>query len=219
MKKLSFIFIALSISFLSCTPKLETSAEESKPSPRKMVMKEGMEKAYFASGCFWCVEAIYESVRGVEESISGYSGGHTKNPTYASSNTGKTGHAEAVEIVYDPSVVSFSTLVDVYFGSQNVTQVNGQGNDRGSQYRSIIFYQNDEEKKIIDDKVAQLNKEIAPEKVAAEIMQFEKFWLGEDYHQDYERLHPNQGYIQAVSVPRLKRFQAKFPELIKKDAH
>lgn len=174
-------------------------------------------RAYFASGCFWCVEAIYESVKGVKESISGYSGGHTKNPTYESSNTGKTGHAEAVEIIYDPEVVSFATLVDVYFGSQNVTQVNGQGPDRGSQYRSIIFYQNEEEKKIIDAKKAELNIEYDG-KVAAEVKPFEKFWVGEDYHQDYEKLHPNQGYIRAVSIPRLKKFQAKFPELIKEDA-
>jgi len=176
---------------------------------------DGFEKAYFASGCFWCVEAIYESVKGVQESISGYAGGHTDNPTYKSSNTGKTGHAEAVEIIYDPKVVSFATLVDVYFGSQNITQVNGQGPDKGSQYRSIIFYQNDEQKKIINDKITALNKEIAPQRVAAEVMPFQKFWIGEDYHQNYERLHPNQGYIQGVSIPRLKRFQAKFPHLIK----
>ncbi len=179
--------------------------------------KEGMEKAYFASGCFWCVEAVYESVKGVSESISGYSGGHTKNPTYESSNTGKTGHAEAVEIIYDPKVVSFATLVDVYFGSQNITQVNGQGNDRGSQYRSIIFYQNEEQKKIIDEKVAAVNKKIAPKKAAAEIMPFEKFWLGEEYHQDFEKKHPDHGYIRAVSIPRLNRFKAKFPHLIKED--
>jgi len=180
--------------------------------------KEGLKKAYFASGCFWCVEAVYESVKGVQESISGYSGGHTKNPTYESSNTGQTGHAEAVEIYYDPAIVDFATLVDVYFGSQNVTQVNGQGPDKGSQYRSIIFYQNEAEKAIIDKKVAALNAELAPEKVAAEIMPFEKFWVGEDYHQNYERLHPNQGYIRAISVPRLKKFQKKFPHLIK-EAH
>jgi peptide-methionine (S)-S-oxide reductase len=220
MKYISFLFIAVAIALLSCTPKLENSTEEQKKQPvAKKILKEGLSKAYFASGCFWCVEAIYESVIGVEESISGYSGGHTKNPTYESSNTGQTGHAEAVEILYDADVVSFATLVDVYFGSQNVTQVNGQGNDRGSQYRSIIFYQNEDEKKIIEDKIAILNEELAPEKVAAEVMKFEKFWVGEDYHQDYEKLHPNQGYIQAVSVPRLKRFQAKFPDLIKKDAH
>jgi len=176
---------------------------------------DGLEKAYFASGCFWCVEAIYESVKGVEESISGYSGGHTKNPTYESSNTGKTGHAEAVEIHYDPKIIDFATLVDVYFGSQNVTQANGQGPDKGSQYRSIIFYQNGAERKIIEDKIAVLNKVLAPQKVGAEVQAFEKFWVGEDYHQDFERLHPDHGYIRAVSIPRLKRFQAKFPNLIK----
>lgn len=178
---------------------------------------EGFEKAYFASGCFWCVEAVYESVKGVSESISGYSGGHTKNPTYESSNTGQTGHAEAVEIIYDPSVVNFATLVDVYFGSQNITQVNGQGPDKGSQYRSIIFYQNQAQKDIITTKVNKLNKELAPDKVAAEIMPFEKFWVGEDYHQNYEKLHPNHGYIKAVSIPRLKKFQAKFPTILKKN--
>ncbi len=100
---------------------------EQKKAPVEVPVKDGKARAYFASGCFWCVEAVYESVKGVEESISGYAGGHTENPTYESSNTGKTGHAEAVEIIYDPSIVSFATLVDVYFGSQNVTQVNGQG--------------------------------------------------------------------------------------------
>ncbi len=100
--------------------------EAQKKDPVEVPMKDGKARAYFASGCFWCVEAVYESVKGVEESISGYAGGHTENPTYESSNTGKTGHAEAVEIIYDPEIVSFATLVDVYFGSQNVTQANGQ---------------------------------------------------------------------------------------------
>ncbi|MGJ8667451.1 MAG: peptide-methionine (S)-S-oxide reductase MsrA [Patiriisocius sp.] len=186
--------------------------------PVEVPMQNGMAKAYFASGCFWCVEAIYESVKGVEESISGYSGGHTENPTYEASNTGRTGHAEAVEIIYDPSVVSFKTLVDVYFGSQNITQVNGQGPDYGSQYRSIIFYQNDEQKNIIDNKIAELEKEVGEGKVAAQVLPFEKFWEGEAYHQDYERLHPDQGYIRNVSVPRLKKFQKKYPELIKEGA-
>ncbi|RKE98282.1 peptide-methionine (S)-S-oxide reductase MsrA [Ichthyenterobacterium magnum] len=178
-------------------------------------LKDGKARAYFASGCFWCVEAIYESVKGVEESISGYSGGYSNNPTYESSNTGRTGHAEAVEIIYDPNIVSFATLVDVYFGSQNVTQVNGQGNDRGSQYRSIIFYQNDEQKQIILEKKEALAKKLNV-KVAAEVYPFQKFWVAEDYHQDYERLHPNHPYIQNVSVPRLNRFKKKFPELIKR---
>ena len=206
-------------------------ADDKKPTPAKpdektetkapveVPMKDGKAYAYFASGCFWCVEAVYESVKGVDDSISGYAGGHTKNPTYESSNTGKTGHAEAVEIIYDPKVVSFATLVDVYFGSQNIEQVNGQGPDNGSQYRSILFYQNAEQKKIIEDKIAAIEKEIGEGNVAAEVMPFEKFWLGEDYHQNYERLHPENGYIQGVSIPRLKKFQKKFPQLLKEKAH
>ena len=117
--------------------------------PVNVPIQNGKARAYFASGCFWCVEAVYESVKGVDEVINGYSGGHTLNPTYEASNTGRTGHAEAVEVIYDPTVVSFETLIDVYFGSQNPIQVNGQGPDIGSQYRSIIFYQNDEQKQII----------------------------------------------------------------------
>lgn len=173
------------------------------------------ETAYFASGCFWCVEAVYESVEGVAESISGYAGGHTDNPTYASSNTGTTGHAEAVEVYYNPDVVSFETLVKVYYASQDPTQVNGQGPDRGSQYRSIIFYKNDLQKQIIENYMVQVAKEY-DQPLATEIQEFKKFWIGEDYHQDFERLHPNQPYIRGISVPRLKRFQAKHPELLKK---
>ena len=194
---------------------VNTSGVTSNTPQKYLPKKAGLKRAYFASGCFWCVEAIYESVKGVEEVVSGYSGGHTENPTYEASNTGNTGHAEAVEVFYDSTVIDFPTLIDIYFGSQNISQVNGQGPDKGSQYRSIVFYENETEKAIITDKIAALNDEIAPEKVAAEVKQFQMFWVAEDYHQDYEKLHPNHGYIQAISVPRLKRFQAKFPELIK----
>ncbi|MFD1162778.1 peptide-methionine (S)-S-oxide reductase MsrA [Hwangdonia seohaensis] len=186
--------------------------------PVEVPLKNGKAHAYFASGCFWCVEAIYESVKGVDESISGYAGGHTKNPTYESSNTGRTGHAEAVEIIYDPKVVSFKTLVDVYFASQNVTQVNGQGPDRGSQYRSIIFYQNDEQKQIILKKKEDLAKQLNA-KIAAEVYPFQKFWVAEDYHQNYEKLHPNHPYIKNVSIPRLNRFKANFPKEFLKENH
>ncbi|MGV6829599.1 MAG: peptide-methionine (S)-S-oxide reductase MsrA [Flavobacteriales bacterium] len=183
--------------------------------PVEVKPNDGYERAYFASGCFWCVEAIYESVKGVKESISGYSGGHTKNPSYEDSNTGITGHAETVEIIYNPSIISFKQLVDVYFGSQNIFQINGQGNDRGSQYRSIIFYQNQEQKNIIETKIKEIEKQYKGNKVAAEILPFQKFWKAEDYHQNYEKLHPNHPYIKSVSIPRLKRFQEKFPELLK----
>lgn len=186
--------------------------------PIEVPIQNGKAKAYFASGCFWCVEAIYESVKGVEESISGYSGGHTKNPTYDASNTGRTGHAEAVEIIYYPKIVSFETLVDVYFASQNVTQVNGQGNDRGSQYRSIIFYQNEAQKQIILKKKNALAKKLNIE-IAAEVYPFQKFWVAEDYHQNYEKLHPNNSYIRGVSIPRLNRFKANFPKEFLKENH
>ena len=219
--------IKLSITLISILAVLQVSCQQVDPkksktitniAPLEVVSSDGFKRAYFASGCFWCVEAIYESLIGVEESISGYSGGHTKNPTYESSNTGKTGHAEAVEIIYNPNIISFKILVDVYFESQNISQVNGQGNDRGSQYRSIIFYQNMEEKNIIANKIKALYKENPDRKVAAEVMPFQKFWIAEKYHQDYERLHPNNSYIQNVSIPRLKRFQNKFPELLKENS-
>jgi peptide-methionine (S)-S-oxide reductase len=218
MKKI-IVFLAITVLF-SCNNSAQNINKKQQTvidaDPVVVPLKDGKARAYFASGCFWCVEAVYESVEGVEESISGYSGGYTKNPTYEASNTGRTGHAEAVEIIYDTNLVSFETLVDVYFASQNPTQVNGQGPDRGSQYRSIIFYQNDEQKKIIEEKKAALAKKLDA-KIAAEVYPFQKFWIAEDYHQNYERLHPNQRYILGVSVPRLKRFQAKIPEVLKKN--
>ncbi|MAL58502.1 MAG: peptide-methionine (S)-S-oxide reductase [Flavobacteriaceae bacterium] len=223
MKKYVVLFFSvILLSFqASCQSNERNKKEEAKlqkeVNPVHVPAKDGYEFAYFASGCFWCVEAIYESVKGVKESISGYSGGHIDNPTYEASNTGLTGHAEAVEIMYDPKVVSFSTLVDVYFGSQNITQVNGQGPDRGSQYRSIIFYQNEAQKKIIDEKIAALEKELGKGKVAAQVLPFQKFWVGEPEHQNYERLHPDNPYIQNVSIPRLNRFKYKFPELLKEN--
>lgn len=207
-----FSLILLSVFFVSCGKAQNSESSSQKESNN--FDDDKYERAYFASGCFWCVETIYESVKGVEEVFSGYSGGHTKNPTYESSNTGRTGHAEAVEVIYDPEVVSFKTLVDVYFGSQNVTQQNGQGPDIGSQYRSIIFYQNEEERKIIDRKIKELSKEY-DKPIAAEVTAFDKFWMAEEYHQDYKVNNPNNSYIKNVSVPRFTRFKVQFPELLK----
>ncbi|PQB03756.1 peptide-methionine (S)-S-oxide reductase MsrA [Aureitalea marina] len=213
-------FLGLSllvVSQVSCQSKKETKQDQALAEPVQVVSDDGYARAYFASGCFWCVEAVYESVKGVQEVYNGYSGGHTENPTYEASNTGLTGHAEAVEVIYDADIVSFKSLVDVYFGSQNITQVNGQGPDRGSQYRSIIFFQNDEEKAVIEEKINQLNEELGGNKVAAEVMPFQKFWMGEGYHQDYERRNPNNPYIRNVSIPRLNNFKAKFPDLLKEE--
>lgn len=217
----NFISLLVLVFLFSCQNNAQNNKKQEaviKAEPVVVPLKNGMARAYFASGCFWCVEAVYESVKGVEESISGYSGGHTKNPDYPASNTGRTGHAEAVEVIYNPNVITFSQLVDVYFGSQNPTQVNGQGPDHGSQYRSIIFYQNEEQKQIILQKKEALSKKLNAN-IAAEVYPFQKFWVAEDYHQNFERLHPNHGYIRKISIPRLRKFQAKFPELLKKNTH
>lgn len=220
MKKiLPLLIITL---LLSCQNKAQNKTLTDKQNKIKLAdpvsvpLENGMERAYFASGCFWCVEAVYESVNGVSEVISGYAGGHTENPTYESSNTGRTGHAEAIEVIYNPKVVSFDTLIDVYFASQNPTQVNGQGPDNGSQYRSIIFYQNSDQKAIILSKKETISKQLG-KTVAVEVYPFLKFWEAEGYHQNYEKLNPNNGYIRNVSVPRLKKFQAKMPEVLKKN--
>ena len=181
----------------------------------KEIASGELKVAYFASGCFWCVEAIYESIEGVEEAVSGYSGGHTKNPTYESTGTGKTGHAETVAVYYNPKKVSYKSLVEAYFGSQNPTTF-GQNPDFGSAYRSLIFYQNKTEKKVVDSIFAALNKAVYKGKMVTEIVPFQKFYKAENYHQNFEKLHPNHSYIQAVSIPRLNRFKEKFPHLLKK---
>ena len=216
MKTILTLLISLNLSLVSCQTKKPNAKQDAIINAKaiEVPLQNDLAKAYFASGCFWCVEAVYESVNGVTEVINGYAGGYTENPTYQLSNTGRTGHAEAVEVLYDPTIVSFSTLLEVYFGSQDVTQIDGQGPDNGSQYRSIIFYQNQDQKDEIINKIKQLTKELNVN-IAAEVYPFLKFWKGEDYHQNYERLHPNNSYIRNISIPRLRKFQRKFKHLLK----
>ena len=178
-----------------------------------LVNTKEVHRAYFASGCFWCVEAIYESIIGVNEVISGYSGGFTSNPTYEIVNTQRTGHAETIEVIYDPKLISFSQLVEVYFGTQNIEQINGQGPDNGTQYRSIIFYQNQEQKEIINEKVEEITNSLKVN-VAAKAYPFLKFWKAEGYHQDFKKNNKNNRYIINVTDPRFKRFKYKFSEII-----
>ncbi|OQD42369.1 peptide-methionine (S)-S-oxide reductase [Croceivirga radicis] len=177
------------------------------------------ETAYFASGCFWCVEAIFESVKGVKEVVSGYSGGSEKNPSYEDVSYGRTRHAEAVEVYYDPEVISYFALVQVFFGSHDPTTVNRQGPDKGAQYRSIAFYKNEKEKKTIQDYITLLVSEdvYGDDEIVTQVEPFEKFWPAEDYHQDFEKRNPNHSYIKAVSVPRLNRFKANFKDYLKED--
>jgi peptide-methionine (S)-S-oxide reductase len=171
--------------------------------------KDSLRVAYFASGCFWCVETIFESVDGVEEAVSGYSGGQEENPSYESTSSGVSGHAETVAVYYNPSKISYQNLLTVYFGSQNPTTY-GQFPDFGSAYRSGVFHQNKKEKKAIDSLHSILNRKIYGGKMQTEILPFEKFYKAEEEHQDFEKNNPNNRYIQKVSIPRLERFQRMF---------
>jgi len=217
MKKIKYISI-LTLSLVVISFFAFSTKKEIKPK-LPFIMKENTKVAYFASGCFWCVEAIFESVHGVEEAVSGYAGGHTLNPTYNSIGTGKTGHSESVAVYYNPEKVSFKTLVTVFFGSHDPTTKNGQHPDYGSQYRSIAFYTNETEKSIIDAAIAKLNKEFYKNTIQTEVTKLKKFYKAEEFHQNFERNNPNQGYVKAVSVPRLNKFKKKFPELLKKGNH
>ncbi|MEL6257393.1 MAG: peptide-methionine (S)-S-oxide reductase MsrA [Bacteroidota bacterium] len=177
-----------------------------------------LKKAYFASGCFWCVEAIFESVIGVKEVVSGYAGGEIDNPSYRQVASGQTRHAEAVEVYYDPDLVSYETLLLVFFDSHDPTTKDRQGPDRGPQYRSAIFYIGETEKNMVDAYIQKLkDEEVFDGEITTEVSPFTKFWKAEEYHQDFERKNPNQPYVRAVSIPRLNKFKAKHPELLKKE--
>ncbi|CAN0602128.1 unnamed protein product, partial [Ectocarpus sp. 12 AP-2014] len=166
-------------------------------------------------------EAIFESVKGVKEVVSGYAGGEQKNPTYEEVGYGKTDHAEAVKVYYDPKVISFTQLVQVFFGSHDPTQLNRQGPDRGRQYRSIAFYKNEDEKKIIESYIQALvdNKVYDNDPITTEVTPYTVFYKAESYHQDYEKNNPNNSYIRNVSIPRLNRFKANFGDYLKENTH
>lgn len=182
----------------------------------KFVPEQKLAKVVFAQGCFWCTEHIFEAVKGVKEVVSGYAGGDEPNPTYEEVGSGSTGHAESIEVIYDPTKISYEQLLKVYFNSGDITQVDGQGNDIGKQYRSIIFYNNPEQKKAAEDYINNLKQPgMTFKKVAVEIVPFKKFYPAEEYHQSYVNLHPEEGYVKGVSIPRYEKAIKNFPELLK----
>ncbi len=214
----------LSLSTVSCQNRTKKGEEQ----PREVAKLEKLsakelqqyETAYFASGCFWCVEAIFESVKGVKEAVSGYAGGTEENPTYEQVAYGRTNHAEAVVVYYNPEEISYFQLVQVFFGSHDPTSINRQGPDRGPQYRSMAFYKSEEEKKIIQSYIDALeDNKVFDRPIVTEVVPFTTFYEAEDYHQDYERRNPYNSYIQNVSIPRLNRFKKNFPEYLKEEAH
>ncbi|GAB4091359.1 peptide-methionine (S)-S-oxide reductase [Flaviaesturariibacter terrae] len=168
--------------------------------------------ATFAEGCFWHSEIIFQSLKGVRDAVSGYAGGHTKNPTYETVGTGQTGHAESVQVYYDPAVISFRTLVQAFFASQDPTQANGQGPDQGTQYRSIAFYRSPQEKKIIEEEIARIKATGKYRKpIATELLPLGEFYPAERYHQEFVAHHPNQPYVRSVSIPDYEHFRRTFP--------
>lgn len=173
-------------------------------------------KATLAGGCFWCTEAVYAEIKGVKGVTSGYIGGSVPNPTYKDVCTGQTGHAEAIEIEYDPAVVPFEKLLEVFFATHDPTTLNRQGADVGTQYRSGIFYHDDEQKRIAEEVIAKLDAaQVFPRKIVTEVTKATVFYPAEDYHQDYFANNPFQPYCQAVAAPKVDKVRKVFKDLVK----
>ena len=174
------------------------------------------ETATLGGGCFWCTEAIFKSLKGVETVESGYSGGHNKNPTYQEVCTGETGHAEVIQIIFDPKIISFDEILEVFFETHDPTSLNRQGADAGTQYRSVIFYHSPEQKEKAEAYKARLNKEnVFNKPVVTEIKAFDKFYKAENYHQNYFANNRSQGYCQFVIVPKIEKFKKIFKNKLK----
>lgn len=175
-----------------------------------------IEQATFGGGCFWCLEAVFEQLRGVTSVVSGYCGGHVPNPTYEATCTGRTGHAEVIQVTFDADQISFAELLDVFFATHDPTTLNRQGADVGTQYRSVIFCHHDEQRRVAQAKIAELNAAgIWNSPIVTEVVLLPTFYPAEDYHQGYFRAHPAQGYCQAVISPKVAKFRQKFAHLLR----
>jgi methionine-S-sulfoxide reductase len=181
-------------------------------------MKANDELATFGGGCFWCVEAIFERVTGVYTATSGYSGGHVANPDYKQVTTGLTGHAEVVQIRFDPEIVTYYELLEIFFKTHDPTTLNRQGADVGTQYRSVIYYHSEEQKKQAEEIIAELNTAgIYKDPIVTQVQPFARFYKAEDYHQEYFENNPNQGYCRVVIQPKVEKFEKIFKDKLKQD--
>ncbi|MGE0561915.1 MAG: peptide-methionine (S)-S-oxide reductase MsrA [Flavobacteriales bacterium] len=176
-----------------------------------------MDTITFGAGCFWCVEAIFSDLNGVEQVVSGYAGGTVKNPSYKEVCTGSTSHAEVCQLIYNPEIISYRELLEVFWQVHDPTTLNRQGGDIGTQYRSAIFYHTDEQKQIAEDYLKVLNEEqVFPNPIVTEITPINNFYPAEDYHQDYFELNGENPYCQAVVRPKLDKFRKVFKDKLKK---
>lgn len=206
MKKV--FFLILSLLLVSCQ-----GQEKRKSTVKQNKMENKLAYATIGGGCFWCVESCFNMLKGVDSVISGYSGGHKANPTYEEVCTGDTGHAEVVQIAYDPAVISYKQLMEVFLFLHDPTQLNRQGNDIGTQYRSVVFYNSEEQKKETEEALKESEaKQQWSGKYVTQVVPFEKFWPAEAYHQGYYKENPNQPYCSAVVGPKIQKFKKYFGE-------
>jgi len=180
-------------------------------------MNTNLHTATLAGGCFWCLEAVFDEVKGVHSVESGYAGGHVDNPSYRAVCNGDTGHAEVIQVHFDPNIVTFRDLLNVFFAIHDPTTLNRQGGDVGTQYRSAIFYHDDEQKMIAEELIRDLNsQQIWDRPIVTEVAKLDKFYIAEDYHQEYFARNPYQPYCQAVVAPKVSKFRKHFLDLLKK---
>ena len=178
--------------------------------------QERLKTAVFGGGCFWCTEAIFTMLRGIESVLSGYAGGTTKNPTYAQVSSGRTGHAESIRITYDPALITYHDLLTVFFATHNPTTLNRQGADVGTQYRSIVLYEGDEQKREAEAFIAEINAASkGGDPVVTEVKPLDAFYPAEDYHRDYYKKNQDKAYCQVVINPKLKKVKEMFAALLK----
>ena len=179
-------------------------------------MSQQRESATLGGGCFWCLEAVFEGLRGVERVVSGYAGGDVADPSYEQVCTGTTGHAEVVQVTFDPSVVSFRDLLEVFFGIHDPTTLNRQGMDVGTQYRSVIFYHSPEQRQVAEQAIAEVSAAgVWDQPIVTQVLPFSQFYPAEAYHQGYFRNNPGQGYCQAVVSPKVAKFRKHFAAKLK----
>lgn len=202
---------------------LDSSADETPRSERPTedfpaAAADGPALATFGGGCFWCTEAVYEETEGIQSAVSGYSGGQTVNPSYDAVCSGATGHAEVIQVAYDPAVISYKDLLQIFFRTHDPTTLNRQGADRGTQYRSVIYYHDDEQKRIAEEVKATLDaSEAFSDPIVTEISPLDVFYPAEPYHQDYYKQNPSQGYCRAVIAPKMAKYREAFADKLKSE--
>lgn len=208
--------IALAFSTMACQSKEKQTMTESNAT-NEILKKDSLEVATFAGGCFWCTEAIFLEIKGVKTILPGYIGGSTVNPTYEEVSTGRTGHAEATEIVFDPKLISYGELLEIFFATHDPTSLNRQGADVGTQYRSEIFYHNEAQKKTAEDYIALLTLENTFGKpIVTTLSKAPKFYVAEDYHKNYYSRNTNQSYCTYVITPKINKLKERFQDKLKK---